>query len=222
MADLGRYEDIRESLRVRLVDAASNADVIRHSVCEQVGCGYALVAYIKLPADARGERVANVPKGLAEAEKKSEREIMTDAMLGSCAAELPRLTHIEDTLFGHEAENLLTGGKLREDAELLVLTAGDGLLGAAALYYPGMRERLGKLIGGDYWVLPSSVHEVLVMPDRGDRDAKELAEMVRDINGSEVVPSERLGNRVLHWRDGTRKLEVAADADREKEKEPER
>ncbi len=221
MADLGKYEDIKESLRVRLVDAAANADVLRHSVCEQVGCGYALVAYIKLPSDEQGEKVANVPKGLAQAEKMSEREIMADAMLGSCAAELPRLTHIEDTLFGHEADNLLTGGELRENAELLVLTAGDGLLGAAALYYPGMRERLGKLMG-DYWVLPSSVHEVLVMPDRGDRDARELAEMVRDINGSEVVPSERLGNRVLHWRGDLRKLEIAADADRMKEKEPER
>ena len=216
--EIGTYEDIRDSLRVRLMDMKSNRETLENAVYEPVGCGYALVAYMELPEEIAEHGIANVPRGLAEASGYSQRRIMMDARAGSMSADFPRLCTIRDILFGENAENLLTCGERPETEALLVLTTEDGVLGASALFYPDIQRRIGEVIGGDYFVLPSSVHEVLILPDDGMTSAKELAEMVKEINTNEVSPEERLGNKVLHYRTDLEKLQVAADLDRDRER----
>jgi hypothetical protein len=63
---------------------------------------------------------------------------------------------------------------------------------------------------------------VLILPDRGQADPKELAIMVQQINEAEGSPQERLGNKVLHFRSDLQKLQVAADMDHYKERGKER
>lgn len=224
--EIGSYEDIQDSLRVRLMDMKSNKETLENAVYEPVGCGYALVAYMELPEEIAEGGIANVPKGLAEASGFSARRIMMDARLGSQAMDFPKLCALQDVIFGfgtgEAPQNLLAGGEIPEGPSLLVLTTEGGVLGAAALYYPQMQSRIGEIVGGDYYVLPSSVHEVLIMPDDGHTSAKELAEMVKQINETEVRPEERLGNKVLHYRADLQKLQVAADMDHDKDRGKER
>ena len=218
------YDDIRDNLRVRLMDIKSNADKLQNLIYEPMGCGYALVAYMELPDGFPERGIANVPKSFAQIEGASKRLIMHDAMLGSMGAEQPKLCPIHDMLFGSEADNLFPkDGPVEMDTDMpLVLTTDSGRLGASALYYPGVTKHLGDIVGGDYFVLPSSVHEVLILPDRGQADPKDLARMVKEINEHEVLPEERLGNKVLHYRSDLQKLQVAADMDRDAERGKER
>ena len=102
---------------------------------------------------------------------------------------------------------------------MLVLTTEEGYLGASALFYTDMQKRIGEIVGGDYYVIPSSVHEVLIMPELGQMNPNDMAAMVKEINELQVAPDERLGNRVMHYRADLDKLQVVADMDRVKEKE---
>ena len=101
----------------------------------------------------------------------------------------------------------------------MVLTTEGGLLGASAYFYPGMKEKIAEVIGGNYYVLPSSVHEVLILPEHGAMSAKELGQMVKSINETEVAPKDRLCNRVFRYDSQTRELSIAADPDRRREME---
>lgn len=139
------YEDIRDSLRVRLMDIKTNAETLQNSVYEPVGYGLALVAYMELPEEVADGGIANVPAGLANMLPDTEPEtILADAMDLSVAQSHPRLCSIQDMLLGSitgkEPENYLACDDAPEDT-LLVLTTGDGRLGASALYYPGMKKR---------------------------------------------------------------------------------
>ena len=209
--EISSYEEMRDSLRVRLMDINSNRETLRNAIYEQVGCGYALVAYIDLPEGG----IANVPRGFAESAGFSTRQIMTDARAGSEVSDRAKLCVIRDMLLGGDKSDLLSGERIPEKGTLLVLTTDNGLLGAAALYYPDVQSRISEIVGGDYYVLPSSVHEVIIMPDDGKLDPKELANMVKEINEHQVLPNERLGNRVMHFRADIERLQVAADMDRE-------
>lgn len=221
--EIRSYEDIRDSLRVRLMDMKGNAETLENAVYEPVGCGLALVAYMEMPDEIAAGGIANVPKGLAERMPDTDPQtVLDDAMSGSVSAGHPKLCSIQDMLFGsvtgHDAENYLFSGNTPEDP-LLVLTTEDGRLGASALLYPGMQEQIGKIVGGDYFVLPSSVHEVLILPDNGEQTPSELARMVKEINENEVSPQDRLCNRVLRFHAETQELTVAADPDRRREME---
>ena len=212
--EIGTYEDIRGWLRVRLADRKTGRSMRERTVWEPVDCGYALAAYLALPEEVLGGGIANVPRGLLEASGVSGRRAMADALAGSVALDLPKLTTIENMLFGDRSENLFVAGDLPEDGTLLVLTTEEGVLGASVLFYPNVQEQIGRMTGGDYYVLPSSVHEVLIMPDTGRYGPEELAAMVRAVNEKEVSPEERLGNRVLRYRADLGRLQVAADMDR--------
>jgi len=58
--EVKNYDEIRDSLRVRLMDMKSNADKLQDLIYEPMSCGYALVAYMELP----GSLVAIVCSGV--------------------------------------------------------------------------------------------------------------------------------------------------------------
>ena len=82
-----------------------------------------------------------------------------------------------------------------------------------------MKEKIGEIVGKDYFVLPSSIHEVLIMPDNGQMTPMELAKMVKEINETQVAPQDRLCNKVFRFNVETSELTVAADPDRHREME---
>ena len=207
------YEEIRDMLRVRLMDRKANEEKLESAVWEPAGCGFALVAYMELPEEMAKDGIANVPKTVTRALGIEERTVMRDAMEGSLAHAPAKLCTMRSALFG-PPENLLEEEKEWKGTDFLVLTTEDGRLGASALCYPEIAGTVGRIVGGDYFVLPSSIHEVLILPDRGRVDPAALLEMVTEVNEAEVLPEDRLADRVMFFRTDLQKLQVAAEPER--------
>ena len=94
---------------------------------------------------------------------------------------------------------------------LQILTNREGILGAAILANP---ELLKEVIGdkmGDCYLLPSSVHELIVCPVEAWMDVEDLQEVVVEVNKTLVKEEEILSNSVyeFHTSDGTIKLNKA-------------
>ena len=98
---------------------------------------------------------------------------------------------------------------LKEDP-ILVVTNRARLNGAVSIFYPGMMKLIGENIG-DFFVLPSSIHEVLILPDDGFYDYLSLQEMVQSINMFEVAEEEQLSNKVYRYSVKTGVFEPAED-----------
>ena len=92
---------------------------------------------------------------------------------------------------------------------LYVATNDNGLFGASVVAYPGMLEEAVQRLQGDYYILPSSIHEVLLVSAKEVQDYRELEAMVRQINEAEVAPAERLSDRVYHYDSRDRVFELA-------------
>ena len=86
-----------------------------------------------------------------------------------------------------------------DQPQLIVLTNDQALHGAGALFYPGQMDAVAQQLGSDYFVLPSSIHEVLLLPDDGSVDYDVLEAMVQDINMTTVAPEEQLSDHVYHY-----------------------
>ena len=98
-----------------------------------------------------------------------------------------------------------------EKVPLQILTNREGILGAAILANP---EFLKEVIGdkmGDCYLLPSSVHELIVCPVEAWIEVEELREVVVEVNKTLVKEEEILSNSVyeFHTSDGTIKLNKA-------------
>ena len=90
---------------------------------------------------------------------------------------------------------------------MYVLTNSTGSLGAAALFYPDVKEKAAELMGSDYYILPSSVHEVILVPDNPSIDAKDLCKMVKEANRTVVEEKDILSDNVYHYSREDRRLD---------------
>ena len=85
------------------------------------------------------------------------------------------------------------------DEMMYVLSNEDKLNGAAVLLNDKVMDDITEKLGQDYFILPSSVHEVLIVPKNDQMDLKTLESMVQDVNATQVAPEERLSDHVYAY-----------------------
>ena len=86
------------------------------------------------------------------------------------------------------------------DSPLWVATVEGGAYGACVIVYPGFLEHAAETLHGSFFVLPSSIHEVILLPERDVRGkVEELEALVRNIHRSDVQPEERLSDSVYYY-----------------------
>lgn len=95
---------------------------------------------------------------------------------------------------GEQTEDL----EFPQEIRMKVLTNDRKVNGAAVLMYPGMLRSVAQELDADLYILPSSVHEVIVVPaDVPQSD--ELRQMVREVNETQVAPEEVLSGEVYYY-----------------------
>lgn len=97
-----------------------------------------------------------------------------------------------------------------DDAPLWCISNSLYINGAVNMLYEDILHKLATQIESDLYILPSSVHECMVTPANIDVPYN-LADMVREINLTEVAIEDRLSNLVYHYSRTTRKLTIAVD-----------
>ena len=92
--------------------------------------------------------------------------------------------------------------------DLYVASMPDMANGAGVILYPHFMEKAAQELGGDFYVIPSSVHEVLLLKDDGAIALEDMKEIVRSVNRSEVSHEDFLSDNVYHFDASQRKLEI--------------
>lgn len=88
----------------------------------------------------------------------------------------------------------------KERGEMNVISNKAKVHGAAVMADKGFMKEVAQWLGGDFYILPSSIHEVIVVPKSIARQGVgALVDMVRDINAKEVRPEEVLSNDVYFY-----------------------
>lgn len=85
--------------------------------------------------------------------------------------------------------------EMRDDTQIVV-TSKSNVNGSVVLLSETVKEQLADHFGDDFFILPSSIHEVICIPTDG-KDADELSDIVHEINANEVAPDEILADHVL-------------------------
>ena len=97
---------------------------------------------------------------------------------------------------------------------------GDKLNGASMLLSDRAMEMVRETVGDDFFILPSSIHETLIVPKTDDMSLENLEKMVREVNATEVKPGERLSDHVYEY-DAEERSIVRADKAEERRQEKE-
>lgn len=72
--------------------------------------------------------------------------------------------------------------------------------GAVSMIYPGLLKDFSDRMGSSFYIIPSSVHEVLLLPAENPEDRENLKDMVKEINDTQMEAEEILSYS-LYWFD---------------------
>ena len=97
-----------------------------------------------------------------------------------------------------EAEQIMSEMMSQEEG-MFVLSNKQKLHGASAILDKEIMRRVTELIGNDFFVIPSSVHELLIVPIKAGIEASAITDMVKDVNATQVSPDERLSDHVYRY-----------------------
>ena len=199
------FEDA-SNLRVRLINSSRNGELLSTVPHRETGCGLSLIPEVR-----SGPYRAVVTRELMKSFGISEHDLMLIALANTAAFDEPVLADLTEMLsLGQDnCENLLlkefSTEPLPAPDSLYVLTNEKFFWGASVLMYPGMTSRLSSLLGGDFYVLPSSVHEVLLLPASMGNPEK-LLDTIHEGNRTVVNEEDFLSDDLIICESGDLKI----------------
>lgn len=221
--EAGGYELCRDRLIIRPINYERNKYELESCIYWQYG-DIALTLY-GIVSDEEDDYVTmKISHHLIEEWNISDEALLTNAMRNTCALMPPRLYYCTDLrrkhdpgegifmpeeAIGTENEEEFSPFQVHLDNELegslgYRLSTTKGINGAVALFYPGVQERLSQMMGGDYLVGFTSIHEAIIHPVSRQQPLN-MKESIHDIN--EVFPwDEMLSDRVFRYCSERREL----------------
>lgn len=210
------FDQVKDHIICKLVNAEMNAEYLAdkpHTQVEDLAVMYA----IDLGGGEGGKMTAPITNALMEQYGVTTQELHEIALHNLSESQIEFKT-MRDVLIDMMFPDGISENDPRafmippeeENPSMYVLSNAEKLNGAATLLDAKTMEEISEKLGGDFIVLPSSIHETIVLPVNGDMDRQTLEAMVQDVNAGQVAPEERLSDHVYMY-DSQEKELVLAD-----------
>lgn len=222
---LSDYSQMKEKLAMEVVSAEANKEMLE-TVSHQNMEDMAVVYRFVLNSDDDGGASILVTNQLLESMGVTPEQLHADAMENAPQikpAEIKGMSEVMAEMMGVEqAEMMGLYPVAPEDEKIFVATVPDKVHGAGVLAYQDFMDQAAERAGGDFYILPSSIHEVLIVPDNGEMGLKDLEAMVKEVNATQVASADKLTDSVYHYDSQAKIFElgekfVARQAEKEEE-----
>lgn len=210
------YSQIKDKILFRLVNTEKNEGFL----CSVPNRGYlnlSVVYYILLEMNEEGTAAMPVKNIHMEKWGVTEEELWEAAVKNGrrlLPAEFITMRHALYEYMGGEDAQQYSGNLLeapaQEKDQMYVLSNNIRSYGAACIIYPYVLEMIGEILEDDFYVLPSSVHEVVIVPAACGIVSGDIDEMVREINETQVAAEEVLSDASYFYSRSSGTLQLGA------------
>ncbi len=143
-------------------------------------------------------------------------QISCEEDANNCAINESCNSNIESTGLGSSGdhENLLEDDDLSISGDpdsMYVLTNNLGMFGAAVLAYPNLLQKLSDVLMDNFYIIPSSIHELIILPSQITGNLSSINEMIRSVNSEILSPQEVLSNHAYFYNIQSKQLSSVTD-----------
>lgn len=204
---ISEYENVKKLIRGRLVNTERNEEVLC-KVPHREFLDLSIIYSIDLrQSDGKGIGSIRISNELMESCKVDEESLyyqMMENMQESAEGNVLSMESVLGELCGAIME------AARPSFPMYVISNRQKVNGAIEILNRNILEKAAIMLGEDFWVLPSSIHEWILLPMRNKQEDKEyIRSMVREINDTQVAYEEVLSNNLYIYRQATGKIEIA-------------
>ena len=190
--NLENYEKVKEDLFIRLLNVVKHRDELQNAIFRTVG-DIALVLYARMGELDGCSTSIKIKQHMLQKWEKDEQTVFNDALLNTYFISPPRIYCWEKLIYnmsyeGENFMNLLFDLPLKKDTFGNCLSTSTRTNGAVAVFLPGVAQRLGYLLGGGFYMVFTSVHEVMIHSEE-NTDPRKLKEVLAETI-EETTPEE--------------------------------
>ena len=190
------YEQMKSKLSMEVVSADRNADLLQNVPHEKME-DMAVVYRLMLGQMDEGSGTVLVTDQLMERFGITHEQLRQDALENAPEIRPSEIRGMSEVI--NEIAPGMAPEIAPEDEQMFVASVPDKIRGAGVIAYPNFMEDAAEKMGGDFFVIPSSIHEVLLVRDNGEMTSKDLENMVKEVNATQVEPEDQLTDHVYHY-----------------------
>lgn len=197
------YEKAKPLLEIFLCDPEINGKYLVNKVYTPCGA-FAAVYQLRILQTDDGVGSVGITPDIMENWGVSLEDLHRDAVAAEIGREPAMLCDMSDLIAsafsGDPTENLLDEPEPEiEGIAMFALTNDSRVNGASVIARDGLLDRIGDILGRDYFILPSSIHEVLLIPDNGFVKWADISKMVKEVNNTQVQLKDILSYKVQRY-----------------------
>ena len=203
VATLTDYDQMKEKLIMEVVSTEANKEMlsnIPHKEMEDMSVVYRF----DMGTNEDGRATILVTNQLLDSMGINAEQLHADAVENAPKikpVEIKGMGEVLSEMMGMSPEDMAMMGMPTDpaDEKIFVATVPDKVHGAGVLAYQDFMDQAAERVGGDFFILPSSIHEILIVPDTGEMGLKDLKNMVQEVNATQVAPEDKLTDSVYHY-----------------------
>ena len=199
---MDEYEKIKESLFIRLLNYEKNKERLTHAVYRKLG-DIALVLYFKVAEEAGSITSAKINILQLQEWNKDKDEVFEAALLNTYFMTPPRVYHWEQLLMnpdypGDNFMDLAGSHELKKNEMGNCLSTSAKTNGAVAVFLPGVAARLAQLLDSDFYMVFTSIHEVMIHNDQVV-EPEDLEHVLADTIQEATPEEDYLSSKIYHY-----------------------
>lgn len=198
------YEQVKNRITIQLVNKHTNSNLLKELPCMDID-NTDLTAIFKIALDSSEYdsamiRVTNDLMKRWGAELESVYQNALSNTQREYPAQIQKMSLIvAGIMFGGETPWENVKDCEMEAYEQYVLTNQARTYGAGVLLYPEVLQQIADNTGSNFFILPSSIHEIILLKDTGEMSAEELQAIVIGTNAEAVPNEEQLSDEVYYY-----------------------
>ncbi len=187
------FEAVRDRLYIKLINRASNDEFLKEVPYEEF-LDLAIVAYVRVYDRRIGNGIIMVRNEHLDLWGMDAAAVLGIAKKNTHDHDGFTLRHIMDVLASMGTEGFDAAEAEKDEFPMYVATNRKMLNGATVLTMKDKLREFGKVIGTDYYVIPSSVHELILLGRNDSKNVCDIDEMIREVNETQVGPDDVLAD----------------------------
>ena len=214
ITDLGK---VKERICYKLINAEHNQELLADTPYVRFH-DLALIFYIVVSREEEEFGTVTVKNNLMQMWNVSVEKLLRMAIVntqrmfrGKVESMFNVMTELLVDKLDEECANeffdMIAGAE--DEVPMYVCSNTSKINGAGVILYDGLLKEFADRVDNNFYILPSSIHETLFIPDAGDVDVNYLKQMVRDVNTTQVAPDEILSDNVYYYDRLTDRVEMA-------------
>lgn len=191
------FETVKDRLFLKIISHASNSQVLKDVPYEPF-LDMALVPYCIFKNDKAGEGSILVHDSHLELWNVTRDEVFEIARKNTFTPDRWEMIPMAEIIKNMLGDNY-KGDIAEDECPMYVLSGKNRFYGAVYMASNDTLSEVARRLESDFYVLPSSVHECIVVPSGDRSQGEQFSDMVREVNATEVDEPEILSNHAYYY-----------------------